>query len=264
MLVDRRLLLAGLGATTVATPASASPAQPWLDYELRLRARLGDAGGGVFQPQVEDDLLTLTNRYRQSTRRAPLTGDLELATVARAHVASMANDNYFDHVTPDGFRSVDRTGLLARSFLGFFGENLALHRSIGRRPWTAEEVLANWRGSPTHRENVIRTTFTHVGHGVVQARGRWYAAAVYGGLAVRLRQPMPLGIEAALIGQTLWGASPLLSAYTVSEPHANPPYDTFGVRGRPKRVGPGVWRVWPMLWAPDRSYQVLWGPIVVV
>lgn len=268
MRTDRRLLLSGLGATAASAlvrPARASPASRWLDYEAHLRARLADAGGGVFQPAVEADLLTLTNILRQSVRRSPLEHDPELADIARAHAASMGFGNYFDHITPDGFQSVDRTGLMARNFLGFFGENLAFHRAFGRRPWTAIEVLSNWNGSPKHRENVIRSTFTHVGHGVVQTRGRWYAAAVYGGLSVRLKAPMPLDVEADEIGRLLIGASPLLSAFTVSEPHAKPPYENWGVRGRPpSRLTPGVWRVWPMLWAPDHSYRVLWGPLVVV
>ena len=107
--------------------------------------------------------------------------------------------------------------------MGVFGENLAYQTGpAGPSGDLARNCFQGWEDSPGHRANLLRTDYTHVGHGVVRLKDTWYSAAVFGGLAATRTGPSPcrcastgLEINAALIA-----ARPALPAYFVSDPEA--------------------------------------------
>jgi len=268
MRIDRRSLMAGLGAAGATWPqesAIAAEPKPWLEYEARLRARILDAGGGAFVPTFEQGLVQQTNRKRRQAMRFPLAEDPELKLAARAHAADMAARNYFGHAAPGAFTSFDRMGLIVRSGLGFFGENLASRRIMNMPLWSAAELIENWSASPIHRSNLLREGFTHAGAGVVQTRGRWYVAVAYAGLSSKLKAPAPLTLDPAAIGPALASAWPPVFGFSVSDPHGELGTRTWSLKPRPPAgLTPGAWRLRPIRSDDVRSSEVLWGPIVVI
>src|SRR5690606_5726816 len=181
LLTRRRLLTAGaflLASSPLAGAARAAPTSPWLDYARRLTARLHDAGGGVFDADIAQALLTETNRFRDSQRLARLEWDDGLADCARAHAADMAARSYFAHASPEGFTHVDRVSLLQRDLCASTGENLAWRAgpANGDLPRRFETL---WEQSPGHRRNLEDPSFGQAGYGAVRSGDRIYVAAVY-------------------------------------------------------------------------------------
>jgi hypothetical protein len=73
----------------------------------------------------------------------------------------MAAKSYFAHVAPDGttFRTLlDRVGYE----YSYAGENLAVDFS------ESADVETAWMNSPTHRANILKGEYTHVGFGITQ------------------------------------------------------------------------------------------------
>ncbi|WP_374470881.1 CAP domain-containing protein [Phenylobacterium sp.] len=196
---SRRVIVAG-GLAAAAGPALAAPraAGAWIAYEARLRARLTDAGGGRFDPGLARGLLDLTNGARRAAGAAPVAWHPALAETARAHAADLAQRDYVEHLTPEGFDPTDRLGLLGRRLIGSAAENIAYRR--GGPPHTAGDLMATWRRSRPHWINLLREHHTHVGYGVARLGERSYAVGLYaapdGELAADLpfqpRSPAPL------------------------------------------------------------------------
>jgi len=93
---------------------------------------------------------------------AALSWDPELAAVARAHSAEMAEQGYFAHVSPNTGNVADRlrhAGYPA----SFAAENIAMAPTLGE----AQESLMR---SPGHRTAVLSPEATHFGIGVVTRR----------------------------------------------------------------------------------------------
>ena len=122
----------------------------------------------------------------------------------RAHAADMIERDYFAHEAPEGYSSVQRVGLLARSFVGLAGENIVEIR--GGPPASAAELAGLWRDSPGHRANMLRSSYSHIGFGVVRKGDRTVAAAAFGEAYAELPAPVAFRIGGlAGIGQTLGG-----------------------------------------------------------
>lgn len=104
--------------------------------------------------------LVADDRFRFGV--AALTWDPELAAIARAHSAEMAEEGYFAHISP-------RTGSVADRLrragypASFAAENIAIAPTLGE----AQESLMR---SPGHRAAVLTPEATHVGIGVVTRR----------------------------------------------------------------------------------------------
>ncbi len=107
-------------------------------------------------------LYTLTNADRAAYALSTLTEDPSLARAAQAKADDMARGGYFAHVSPDGttFRQIlDGAGY---SYT-YAGENLAVDFE------ESVDVERAWMNSPTHRANILKSEYTHVGFGI--ARG---------------------------------------------------------------------------------------------
>ena len=71
----------------------------------------------------------------------------------------MATNNYFEHESLDGREVSDRAEAQGYDYRTV-GENIA----VGQRD--VAEVMQGWMDSPGHRENILRTEYTHLGSGV--------------------------------------------------------------------------------------------------
>jgi uncharacterized protein YkwD len=232
----------------------------WLSYEQQLKARLGDAGGGRFDPDFARGLLAETNGFRQAQGAPVLQWDEGLAACARAHVADMVNRQYFAHNSPEGFRHVDRVSLLCRDLCAQSGENLA------RRDYPGQLTLprhfeAMWEGSPGHRQNLLNPAFGQVGYGVVMIGSAVVAAGVYANQAVRLGQALPLSVRSdAELAAAINDATPRIQYVSLTAPFQKPTWKVASSDALPP-LGKGVWQLHPLRMSGANRYDVLPGPL---
>lgn len=259
--LSRRAFLATGVASLAAFPAASAASQAeWLDYEARLRARLTDAGGGVFAAQSAHALLALTNAERLAVGAPPCAWSAELSMVASAHAADLVQRNYLDHVSPEGFDPNHRVGVLARRMIGSASENIAYRR--GRTASTPEALMATWRGSPPHLANLLEPDHSHAGFGVAVRGEHAYAVGLYGRPSGELGAPLPFRLSGeAELSQALMRASPHFDGFSIGDPG-----DQLGWRaaaGPDHHLNPGVYQLRPRRRLDARRYEVLWGPIFV-
>lgn len=117
----------------------------------------------------EDEVLQRTNAQRavgatcggQPLPPAPAVGPHpQLRAAARRHAGDMAQRDYFDHETPEGYGPMQRAQ--AAGYMGHLvGENIA----AGQR--TPAEVVAAWLESPGHCVNLMEPRFRYLGVGFV-------------------------------------------------------------------------------------------------
>lgn len=106
-------------------------------------------------------LTSLANADRDAYALEALEVDPLLAQAAQAKADDMAAKSYFAHVAPDGrtFRShLDDVGYQ----YSYAGENLAVDFE------ESVDVERAWMNSPTHRANILKAEYTHVGYGVAK------------------------------------------------------------------------------------------------
>jgi uncharacterized YkwD family protein len=106
------------------------------------------------------------NKERQAAGIKPLTMDWELQRVARIKACDMATTGYFSHQSPDygsPFDMMKQYGISYRTA----GENIAQ----GQR--SPEEVMKAWMNSQGHRENIMKSDFSHIGVGYCSQGNHW-------------------------------------------------------------------------------------------
>ena len=116
--------------------------------------------------QFEQQVVELTNQERTKNGLQPLEVDYELSKVAREKSRDMQVNNYFDHNSPtygSPFDMIRSYGINYRTA----GENIAM----GQR--SPDEVVNAWMNSPGHRENILNSSFTHIGVGYVEQGNYW-------------------------------------------------------------------------------------------
>ncbi|MFJ7936849.1 CAP domain-containing protein [Sporosarcina sp. NPDC096371] len=115
---------------------------------------------------IEKAVLDLTNAERQKAGLKPLQTDKNLMTSARQKSADMASKNYFSHTSPtygSPFDQMKANGVTYKAA----AENIAM----GQR--TAEEVVKGWMESPGHRQNILTSSYTHIGIGYDKNGNYW-------------------------------------------------------------------------------------------
>lgn len=118
------------------------------------------------QNSFERQNLDITNAFRVRHGLKPLSWDNQAANAARKHSQDMLSRNYFDHVNPDGkdpFDRMEANGVQFRSA----GENIAAGY------YDAIDAHDGWVNSLGHRNNLLGSSYTHVGIGV--AIGGYYS-----------------------------------------------------------------------------------------
>lgn len=119
-------------------------------------------GSGVLAYATEmssGGLLSSTNSQRaQNGGLAALTLNSKLSSAAQSKANDMVARNYWSHTTPDGkepWTFVEAAGYAYQKA----GENLAYGFS------TTSETVIGWMNSPSHRANILDTSYKEVGFG---------------------------------------------------------------------------------------------------
>jgi uncharacterized protein YkwD len=114
---------------------------------------------------INRDRADPANTPETNGRALPLRWDDRLSAVARAHSLDMLNQGYFAHEDGQGrnvAKRVEAAGMAWQSV----GENIAIYGNVA----SAEAAFMNEpRFTRNHRANILSTSFTEVGIGIVQA-----------------------------------------------------------------------------------------------
>lgn len=106
------------------------------------------------------DILKLANQAREESGAEPLVYNEKLALSALDKAKHMKENEYFDHVSPQGLQPwyfAQKRGYEYKNF----GENLA------EGFFTAESVHEGWMNSEGHRENILSRKFQEIGVGIL-------------------------------------------------------------------------------------------------
>jgi uncharacterized YkwD family protein len=107
----------------------------------------------------EQTMVDLVNQARREAGLAPLQIDYQLSKAARLKSQDMVDNNYFSHQSPtygSPFDMMKQFGISYRAA----GENIACNQDVQ----AAHQALMNSQG---HRENILSSSFTHIGIGIV-------------------------------------------------------------------------------------------------
>jgi uncharacterized YkwD family protein len=125
----------------------------------------GDSGNPYREYQLR--VIALVNQERAAAGLSPLAESSALNKVATAKSQDMADHNYFSHTSPtygSPFEMLGQFGISYRSA----GENIAMGQS------TPEQVMDDWMNSSGHRANILNSSYTQIGVGIVRnAAGRY-------------------------------------------------------------------------------------------
>lgn len=133
------------------------------------KPQIPSTSSGTTLSAQEQQALTLLNNDRAKNGLPALKSNSQLARVAENHAKDMISRGYFAHNTPEGktpFQRMQEAGITYSTA----GENLAINSSVA----AAETAFMNSSG---HRANILNTSYTDVGIGVVQnSSGQLYVA----------------------------------------------------------------------------------------
>ncbi len=124
----------------------------------------GAASAACYSPNKAEKRFTrLTNVARTSA--GDLRLDNELSKVAKVHTRDMVRSNSLHHSTSTELRNrvTNWTSL---------GENVG----VGSTVTSLHEAFMN---SPAHRDNILHSTFRHVGVGVIKKDGRMWVTVIF-------------------------------------------------------------------------------------
>lgn len=177
------LAVAAAGGAAISGPAMASDAGCNLadGYATELASYVTEAStcietAGNFDTALADELFSELNAEREANGLAPLNRRASLDKAAKAHALDMAVRVFADHVDLEGrdhlhrIRAFDRTMLVGAS-----GSNVAV--SLAAADATA--VHNGIKRDQLNVANMMRSSFTDVGIGVVEEAGQFYVVQVF-------------------------------------------------------------------------------------
>lgn len=118
--------------------------------------------------QLELRMIELINQERQKEGKVPYLMSHELMRSAEEKAVDMVEKNYFAHTSPTGETPFDLMRRVGVQFSAA-GENIARGGNIE----SLHQALMNSSG---HRANILSSTYTHVGIGVVEQNGTLWVA----------------------------------------------------------------------------------------
>lgn len=128
-----------------------------------------EAGGGKKQclqyKAQEKGFFRKINLARKNGGRVQLRLDRQLTKVARKHTREMTGANLLHHTTETNMRRRITNWVL-------LGENVGVGGTV-------DSLHVAFMNSPSHRENVMHTSFRHVGIGTRHAHGRLWVTVVF-------------------------------------------------------------------------------------
>lgn len=155
--------------------AEGTPSEQELDDlppAVGLGSRSSACANGSLQPtpdnlrQLEAPIRCLLNAERGARGLGPLRPDPRLRRAARGHSRDMVARRYFAHQSRGGSSPAGRiraAGWTPRNSAWIVGENLAWASGELAAP---AKIVEAWMGSPGHKANILRRSFTQVGVGI--------------------------------------------------------------------------------------------------
>lgn len=140
-------------------------------------------------------IIELTNGLRQTISLPALLESHELTQAALEKVSDMALNNYFAHISPAGRGLANWLQKIGYKY-SLAGENLAVGFS---RP---EDVVAAWKNSPTHYDNIINRDFKEIGVAVADGKFNQVDTAFIAQYFARPLTPERSDGQAAAVSQT--------------------------------------------------------------
>jgi uncharacterized protein YkwD len=128
-----------------------------------------DATAGDLALHPRAHFLALTNQARESHDKRDLRLNWILSRYARQHSIDMARKGYLFHSNTDKL-----VKLLAPYHFSIGGENVG----VGSNVVTLQQAFM---ASPPHRENILRTAFSHVAIGALWIDGHMWATLIFYG-----------------------------------------------------------------------------------
>jgi uncharacterized protein YkwD len=126
---------------------------------------------------LERRVFELINAARVARGEERLVWDEELCRMARVHSQSMARQNFFDHIGPDGMDMETRARIRGITGWRVLAENLAYNQGFDDPAGFAVE---RWMVSPKHRANLLGRQFTRTAIGAAHAPdGRIFFTQVF-------------------------------------------------------------------------------------
>ncbi len=166
------ILLAGLLLVVIAGPVTAGstglPGTPAASAPL---------SGGVTATSPSG-LLNRTNARRTSRGLVVLRNDSDLASIARARAAVMAQNNVMSHTEPDGTTVFDR--IRNAGFTWYAAGEVIGWNTYSTQASSVKAVIDAWMASSSHRAILVSSGYNYVGFGMaVSSSGRRYFAGVF-------------------------------------------------------------------------------------
>ena len=130
--------------------------EPQSDEIINLHFIVSD---GTVDSRVEEEMLLIVNRERETAGLGSVVMDGKLSQLARSHSIDMFQRGYFSHYTPEGLSPFDRMNA-AHIRYEYAGENLALAPS-------ADLAMRGLMNSSGHRANILNPNFKKLGVGAI-------------------------------------------------------------------------------------------------
>lgn len=120
-----------------------------------------------------DEIFALTNIEREQDDLPELKLSPTLCSIALLRAVDMAENNYFDHVSPTGESAF---GLLKQYKVLLFNSA----ENIGQGDVSSEKMVEAWMNSKEHREIIMSETYHQLGIGIAKsADGEVYWVQVF-------------------------------------------------------------------------------------
>jgi uncharacterized protein YkwD len=165
-----RLFLAGaltVAVCAVGSPALAAQGRAHASVRQRPCQHTGLRPAAKNVKLIRAATLCLINRERVTRGEQPLRPNSRLRRAAQGHSNSMAFEDYFEHVGPQGQTPLVRlrdAGYISSSRVGYeIGENIAWGTLYLATP---RAIVAAWMASPGHRANILDPRYRETGIGV--------------------------------------------------------------------------------------------------
>jgi uncharacterized protein YkwD len=126
---------------------------------------------------LERAIVQRLNEVRVQHGLQPLALSPALGGAARLHTRALAARGLFQHESVDGTPFQERVGRYYGP-AGFRTWSVAENLVFGSAPFSAEQAIRAWLGSPPHRQTLLGAVWREVGVGAVLVRR---APGVYGG-----------------------------------------------------------------------------------
>ena len=179
-------------ALSLLALAIAAPGVALSEVGSSARFAPGEPGGAITpadRSSVSNDLFSAVDVVRREAGQGQLSQHPKLTEVAQAHALDMARRQYAADVSPEGLTLLDHVRQADRKTLySAFGTAIAIVDANS----SADTVLATLMSDDFNKENMLRSSFDHIGIGAVEQDGRLYVVQLLARVEGELERPLPV------------------------------------------------------------------------